>query len=63
MLCALIFTKQKKKFKVQVETLELQRKISFFPLHLLDYVEQNSLLFKWCAAHSSILGQNVSFLK
>lgn len=54
MACALIFTKQNTKFRLWVETLKLQRKVSFFPLHLLDYVEGNSLLLKWSAAHSRI---------
>lgn len=56
MPCALIVTEQNTKFRLWVETLELQRKylFFFFPLHLLDYVEKNSLLLKWSAAHSSV---------
>lgn len=45
-----------------METLGLQRKGFFFPLHLLHYVEQNSLLLKWFAARSSILGKNMNIL-
>jgi hypothetical protein len=62
MLCTLIVTKQKEKFRLWIETLGLQRKVFFFTLHLPDYVEQNCLLLKWFAAHSSILGKNVSIL-
>lgn len=45
-----------------METLELTEKDIFSVLNLLDYVEQNSLLLKWFAAHSSIWGQNVNIL-